>query len=164
MFHSPHLTSTLRLLHISHLLPTPLCLHVDAPTHTIWPLNSLGPPVSWGLGVLSLNEHRPGSPLLYVCWGLHISWCMLHVWWTSIWEISVIETAGAPAGSPFSSASFSLPYFNNRVSCFCPLVGCKYLHLTLSAACWVFWRAVMLGPLLWVLHTSVIVSGVRTYP
>jgi hypothetical protein len=36
---------------------------------------------------------------------------------------------------------------------FCPLVGCKYLHLTLSAACWVFWRAVMLGPFLWALHS-----------
>jgi hypothetical protein len=24
------------------------------------------------------------------------------------------------------------------VSSFCPLVGCKYLYLTLSAACWVF--------------------------
>jgi hypothetical protein len=25
------------------------------------------------------------------------------------------------------------------------LVGCKYLYLTFSAACWVFWRAIMLG-------------------
>jgi hypothetical protein len=33
------------------------------------------------------------------------------------------------------------------------LVGCKYLHLTLSAACWVFWRAVMIGPFLWMLHS-----------
>ena len=29
---------------------------------------------------------------------------------------------------------------------FCPLVGCKYLHLTLSAACWVFQRVVMIDP------------------
>jgi hypothetical protein len=49
---------------------------MDAPTlHPIWPLNSLRPPVSWGLGASFLNEHRPGSPLLYVCWGPHISWC-----------------------------------------------------------------------------------------
>jgi hypothetical protein len=27
------------------------------------------------------------------------------------------------------------------VSCFCLLVGCKYLHLTLSVVCWVFQRA-----------------------
>jgi hypothetical protein len=45
--------------------------------HPTWPLNSLGPPVSWGLGASSLSEHRPGSPLLYVCWGPHISWRML---------------------------------------------------------------------------------------
>ena len=32
------------------------------------------------------------------------------------------------------------------------MIGCKYLPLTLSAACWVFWRAVMIGPFLWVLH------------
>jgi hypothetical protein len=32
------------------------------------------------------------------------------------------------------------------VSSFSPLVGCKYLSL--SAACWVFWRAVMLGSVL----------------
>jgi hypothetical protein len=33
------------------------------------------------------------------------------------------------------------------------LVGYKYLHLTLSAACWVFRRAVMIGPFLWELHS-----------
>jgi hypothetical protein len=27
---------------------------------------------------------RPGSPLLYVCWGPHISWCMLPAWWSSV--------------------------------------------------------------------------------
>jgi hypothetical protein len=48
---------------------------------------SLRPPVSWGLGASSLNEHSPSSPLLYVCWRLHISWCMLPNWWSSVWEI-----------------------------------------------------------------------------
>jgi hypothetical protein len=33
------------------------------------------------------------------------------------------------------------------------LVGCKYLYLTLSAVCWVFWSMVMLGPFLWALHS-----------
>jgi hypothetical protein len=28
---------------------------------------------------------------------------------------------------------------------FCPLVGCKYLHLTLSAACWASWRTAVLA-------------------
>jgi hypothetical protein len=62
---------------------------VDSSTpHPTWPLNSLGSPVSWGLGTSSLNEHRPGIPLLYVCWGPHIIWCMLYVWWSSVWKIS----------------------------------------------------------------------------
>ena len=39
------------------------------------------------------------------------------------------------------------------VSCFCPLVGCKYLHLILSAAFWVFRSEVMIGPILWVFHS-----------
>jgi hypothetical protein len=33
------------------------------------------------------------------------------------------------------------------------LVGCKYLHLTLLAACWVFRSVVMIGPFLWVRHS-----------
>ena len=70
----------------SHPYSPHLCLQEDVPippphTHThTWPLNSLGPPVAWGLSVSSLIEHRPGSPLLYMCWGPHISWCMLPVW------------------------------------------------------------------------------------
>jgi hypothetical protein len=84
--------STPHLLHIPHLLPTPPHLHMDAPSpHPTWPLNSLGPPVSWGLGASSLNIHRPRSPLLYVCWGLHISWCILSVWWSNVWEISGVQ-------------------------------------------------------------------------
>jgi hypothetical protein len=50
----------------------------------------------------------------------------------------LIETAGPPTGSPFSSCSFVFPNSTTGISCFCPLVGCKHLHLTLSAACWVF--------------------------
>jgi hypothetical protein len=72
----------------------------------------------------------------------------------------LIENAGPPAGSPFSSASLSLPQFHKR-GCFCPSVGCKYLHLTLSAACWVFQSVVMLGPFLWVLHS--LSNGVRPW-
>jgi hypothetical protein len=45
------------------------------------------------------------------------------------------------------------PNSTTGVSSFCPLVGCKYLHLTLSAAGWVFQRAVMIGPLLWARHS-----------
>jgi hypothetical protein len=65
---------------------------MDVPTpHPTWPQNSLGSPVSWGLDTSFLTEHRPGSPLLYVCWGPHISWHMRSVWWSSVWEISQIN-------------------------------------------------------------------------
>jgi hypothetical protein len=73
--------STLWLFHFPHLLPTP-CLRVDV-AHLTWPLNSLGPPVSQGSGASPLNEHRPSSPPLHVCWGPHISWCTLPAWWSS---------------------------------------------------------------------------------
>ena len=49
----------------SHTSSHLLCLHVEVPPST-WPLNSLRTPVSRGLGVSSLNEHRHGSLLLYV--------------------------------------------------------------------------------------------------
>jgi hypothetical protein len=89
IFHSLPPPSTLWLFYIPYLLPTPLRIHTDAPTpHPTWPLNFLAPSVSWGLGASSLNEHRPGSPLLYGHRGPHISCCMLPVWWSSVWEIS----------------------------------------------------------------------------
>jgi hypothetical protein len=72
--------------------PHPTCLHLDDPSSDpTWLLNSLGPPVSSGLGASSLNEHRPRSSLLYICWGPHISWYMLSVWWSSFWEIAGVQ-------------------------------------------------------------------------
>jgi hypothetical protein len=69
-------------------------------------------PVSWGLSASSLNEHRPGSPPLYVCWGL-ISASVCCLFGCPVFESflgsRLIENAGPPTESPFSSASFSLP-------------------------------------------------------
>ena len=91
IFH-PLPPSTLWLLQIPHILSTQPCFHVDTPIlRPTWHLNSLRPPVSWELGASSLNEHRPSSPLQYVSWGPHISWCMLPVWWSSVWEISGVQ-------------------------------------------------------------------------
>jgi hypothetical protein len=59
--------------------------------------------------------------------------------------LRLIETAGPPTASPQLLLAFPN---STEVSHFCPLAGCKYLHLTLSAACWVFWRAVMIDPFL----------------
>ena len=63
IFHAyPHPPSDCSTSHTSsHTCPS---LHVDVPNpHHTWPLNSLGSPVSWGLGASSLNEHRSASPL-----------------------------------------------------------------------------------------------------
>jgi hypothetical protein len=108
----------------SHTSSPPPCLHVSVPNpHPTLPLNSLGPPVSWGLGASSLNEHRPGSPLLYVCWGPHISWCMLPCWCSSIWEISGVQVnwdCWTPTGLSLSSDSSAFSNSTTGVSCFCP--------------------------------------------
>jgi hypothetical protein len=146
MFYSPHLRPPSNHS-TSHIPPQPPYLHIDVPIpYSTWPLNSLGPPVSWGLGASSLNEQRPRSPLLYVCWRPHISCCMLSVWWSSVSEISG-EQVNWDCWSSYRVALF-LSFFQpsliqqlTEVSCFCPLVECKYVHLTLLAACWVFRRA-----------------------
>jgi hypothetical protein len=97
---------------IPYLLPTHLSPHGYLPP-TPSTLNSLGPPVSWGLGPISLNEHRHLSPLLYMCcYKCHhlrsVGVCCLVGGPVS--ERSqgsrLIETAGSPTGLPFSSASF----------------------------------------------------------
>jgi hypothetical protein len=92
-----------------------------------------------------------------MCWGLHISWCMLPGWWSSVWEILGVQISWNCWSS--YRAALLLRFFQlfpnsaTGVSCFCPLVRCKYPRLTLSAACWVFWGTVMIGPFLWVFHS-----------
>lgn len=54
---------------------------------------SLGPQVFWGLGASSPTEPRPGSPLLFMCQGPHISWFRLPGWWCSVWEIPVVQVS-----------------------------------------------------------------------
>jgi hypothetical protein len=81
---------------------------------------------------------------------------MLPLGWSNVWEISgcrsgLLVLQGRP--SPQLLAVF----FNSitRVSCFCPLVGCKYLPQILSATYWIFHRAVKRGPSLWALHSPI---------
>jgi hypothetical protein len=47
----------------------------------------------------------------------------------------------------------AFPNLTTGISSFCSLAGCKYLHLTLSAACWVFRSVVMRRSVLWVHHS-----------
>jgi hypothetical protein len=37
------------------------------------------------------DRTRPSSPLLYIGWGPHISWCMLPGSWSSFWEILRVQ-------------------------------------------------------------------------
>jgi hypothetical protein len=83
--YNPYFSPTLPIypLSVPHPLPPfqlpPPSLNIDVPIlHPTWPLNSLEPPSS-------LTKPIPGSPLLYACWGPHISWCLLPVWWSSVW-------------------------------------------------------------------------------
>jgi hypothetical protein len=119
------------------------------------PHHTLGPTVSWRLGATSLTELRHSSPLLNMCWGLHISWYMLPGWWSSVWEMSGVQVNWDCCSSyrvALLLRFFQLfPKSTTGVSSFCSLVGCKYRHL--SASCWVFWRAVMIGLYLWALYS-----------
>jgi hypothetical protein len=101
--------------------PTPHPLSPHGFSHFPLYLSSKFPGVSsfYRLGASSLTEHRSRNPWLYVCWGPHIGWCVLPLWWSCIWEISgsrLIETAGPTTGSPFSSASFSLSLIQKQGS------------------------------------------------
>jgi hypothetical protein len=74
----------------SYTLSPRWCPHPTT-THPTKPIHSLGPPFSWGLGASSLTDTKPSSPLLYMCWGPHISGCMLPGWWSIVWEISGVQ-------------------------------------------------------------------------
>jgi hypothetical protein len=75
--------------------------------------------------------------------------------------IQCLRDLGGPGWDCWSSYRIALllsffqlsPSSTTGVSSFCPLVGCKYLHLTLLAACCVFQRTVTIGPFLWALHS-----------
>lgn len=74
-----------------------------------WPLNTLWPPGFWVLGASFQYDHRHGSPLLYMNWGTHISWCMLCVWCSSVWEISAVQINWDSWS--FCKIAFPLSYF-----------------------------------------------------
>jgi hypothetical protein len=143
--------STFWLFYIPYLLPAHVpggCPYSPPQLHQFSKLP--GASIFWGLGASSLNEHSPGNPLLYVCWVPHISWCMLLGWWSSVWEISGVQVNWDCWSTYRVALLLSLfqlfPNSTTGVSSVCPLVGFKYLYLTLSSACWVFQRAVMIGP------------------
>jgi len=141
--------STLWLFHFPYLFPS--CLHLISkrmypPHHPIRSVNFLGTAVSLELSASSLTEPRHGISLLYMCWGtspqLVYAACLV---------IQYLRDLGVQINwdcwSSYRVAlllSF-LQFFPNsprEISSFCSLPGGTYLHLILSAACWVFWKAV----------------------
>jgi len=93
-------------------------------------------------------QKQTGSPWLYMCWGPHISWCALSGWWFSVWEILGVQVSWEYWSSYRVLLLSFVQLFHNSttgITIFCPLVGCKYLHLTLLAACWAFRRALMMS-------------------
>ena len=109
IFYSPRPHTPSNMSH-STPLPHPNCLHVDPPILQLtWPLNSLWPPGFWVLGASFRYDHRHGSPLLYMNGGTHISWCMLSVWCSSVWEISAVQINWDSWS--FCKVAFPLSYF-----------------------------------------------------
>ena len=101
--------------------------------------------VSWGLGASSLAKPRPSSTLLYIYIYVCIvgaSYQLVYAAWLVVqcWEILGVQINWVCW--PFYRVMLLLSFFRlfpnstTGVSSFCSLVGYKYLHLTLSAACW----------------------------
>jgi hypothetical protein len=94
-------------------------------------LNSLGPPVSWQLGApFWLNADL--AVLYCICVGIFI--------WADVWCLVGGPVSERSLGSRLLDCSSSyrvlflnffqlFPNSTTGVSSFCPLVGCKYLHL-----------------------------------
>ena len=144
-----------------HVILTALIFCGSQAVHTEWILGFLHLLGQGCLGLDILSNFSLTSQLIYegktggiilpisMCQGLHISWYMLPVWWLSVWEISGVQVSWDFWSSYRTTLlhSFFQAFLNltTGVTRFCPLVGCKYLHLTFSVACWAFQRAVMLG-------------------
>ena len=87
--------------------------------------------VSTGLRASSPTGVRQGSLLLHMCQG---AMDYTHGWWLTLWELPRVRVSLYCCSSygvaiPFSSFNFSSNYFIGV-----PVVGCEYLHVSVS--CW----------------------------
>jgi hypothetical protein len=134
--------SILGMYHIQYLLPTLLslwgCPHLP-------PLPHLTSNLPWTSSLWRVGYIFSDYPEINCCiwvWGPHISWCMLPGWCSSIWENSGVQVNWDCWSSNkiflFLNSFQLYPISTKVVSSFWTMVGCKYLHLTLSAACWFF--------------------------
>jgi hypothetical protein len=80
-------------------------------------------------------------------------------------ESRFIEIVDPPTRSHFPQLHLAFSIWITGVSCFRKLVGCKYMHPTLSLVCWVFWNEERLGPFFFFFECSIaseIMSGLGT--
>jgi hypothetical protein len=94
--------------------------------------------VSTGFRAFFPTEARHDSPLQPMCPVLRANPCMLFGWWLSLWELPGIRGSWYCWSSygvaiPFSSLN---PSLNSSIGIprLSPMVSCKYLHLSQSAA------------------------------
>jgi hypothetical protein len=148
--------ATLQLLHIPHLLPSPPpcgCPHPQAHMTSKFPGASSLLRVRCIISewAPTLNSSTPcvlGASYLLVYAVCLVVQCLL---------VLLQDHPSPHLLSAFSNSS-------TEVSCFCPLVSSKHLHLILSAACWVFQRTVWKIPFCECSMASVILSGLGTSP
>ena len=97
---SPDLPSNISSFHSSSLISKKMSPTLHLPTPPDFLTHSMGPQVSRALDASSLDEPKPGSPLLCMCWEFYITWCMLPG------GSRLVESAGLPIGLfSFSSSS-----------------------------------------------------------
>ena len=145
---------------VLHPIP-PLCLWGTPNPPNALPFS--GHQVSTGLGASSPTEAKQGSPLPGGGgWG--VAWtslCMLFGWWINLWDLPGIQVSWHCWSSygvaiPFSSFNPS-PNSSIGVPSLSPMVGCKHLHLSQSAAGRASQRTAMLGSCLQAEHSIVTV-------
>ena len=109
--------------------------------------SSLRPQISQGLGI-SPTEASLGTPLQYMYRGPWISQWMLP-WCISLWEFPGVQVSwnwwsSYGVAPPFISYSHSTNS-STGIPNFSTMVGCKYLHLSQSAAGRASQKTAMLG-------------------
>ena len=134
---------------VLHPILFPLCLCEVTPHHTqthqlthltlslfYFPL--LGHQVSTELGISSPTEAITGSPLLHICQWAWTSPCMPFGWWLDIWELPGFRVSwycwSSYGFAILFNSLYPSPNSSIRVTDISPMLGCKYLHLSQSAA------------------------------
>jgi hypothetical protein len=140
--------------HIWYLLPPHTCLHPTPPHHKTSKL----PGASSLLRVRYIFSDWTQTWQFSAVYVVGASYqLMMPGWWSGVWEISGFQVNWDCLSSYIATLLLSFfqlfPNSTTGVSSFWSLIGYKHLPLTLSAACWIFQRAGMIDPLLWVLHS-----------